>query len=61
MAHRFHCLEADDALCKACLRRCNAAGAHEFTVSDEAFDLFTRSFVPPTEKGSTIVRHPQDD
>ncbi|GJD62507.1 AAA family ATPase [Methylobacterium frigidaeris] len=60
VAHRLHYLEADDALCKARLRRRNAAGTHEFTVSDDAFDLFTRYFVPPaTEEGFTILRHPQ--
>ena len=59
-AHRLHFLEADDALCKARLRRRNADGTHEFTVSDEAFDLFTRYFVPPApDEGFTIEHHPQ--
>lgn len=61
-AHQLHELEADDALCKARLRRRNAAGAHEFTVSDDEFDLFTRFFVPPAaEEGFTVAHHPQDD
>lgn len=60
VAHQLHYLEADDVLCKARLRRRNAAGTHEFTVSDEEFDLFTRYFVPPTEEeGFTVVRHRQ--
>ncbi|MFH6782997.1 MULTISPECIES: AAA family ATPase [Methylobacterium] len=58
--HQLHYLEADDALCKARLRARNAAGTHEFTVSDEEFDLFTRYFVPPgPEEGFVVVRHPQ--
>lgn len=60
VAHQLHYLEADDALCKARLRARNAAGTHEFTVSDEQFELFTRYFVPPEpEEGFVIVRHPQ--
>ncbi|TNC07259.1 ATP-binding protein [Methylobacterium terricola] len=59
-AHQLHYLEADDALCKARLGARNAAGTHEFTVSDAQFDLFTRYFVPPgPEEGFVIVRHPQ--
>ncbi|KMO44390.1 cell division protein ZipA [Methylobacterium tarhaniae] len=59
-AHQLHYLEADDALCKARLHRRNAAGTHEFTVSDEAFDLFTRYFVPPApEEGFTVLHHRQ--
>jgi predicted kinase len=60
-AHQLHYLEAGDALCKARLRARNAAGTHEFAVSDEAFDLFTRYFVPPgPEEGFVVVGHPQD-
>ncbi|AWN52503.1 ATP-binding protein [Methylobacterium sp. 17Sr1-1] len=60
VAHQLHSLAADDALCKVRLHHRNAAGTHEFTVSDEEFDLFTRYFVPPTEEeGFTVVRHRQ--
>jgi predicted kinase len=62
VAHQLHYCEADDALCKARLRHRNEAGTHEFTVSDDDFDLFTRYFVPPSvEEGFTVVRHPQGD
>ncbi|SEP45631.1 Predicted kinase [Methylobacterium sp. ap11] len=61
VAHRLHYLEADDALCKARLRARNAAGTHEFTVDDAAFDLFTRYFVPPApEEGFEVVVHRQE-
>jgi predicted kinase len=47
-AHRLHYLDVADEVCKARLRRRNRSGEHEFTVSDEEFDLFTAHFVPPT-------------
>jgi predicted kinase len=47
-AHRLHYLDVADEVCKARLRRRNRSGEHEFTVSDEDFDLFTAHFVPPT-------------
>jgi predicted kinase len=61
VGHQLHYLAADDALCKARLRRRNAAGTHEFTVSDEQFDLFTRYFVAPTpDEGFAIVLRRQE-
>ena len=57
-AHRLHVLDVPDALCLARLRRRNAGGAHEFTVSDEDFALFTSRFVPPTpDEGFDVVVH----
>jgi predicted kinase len=47
-AHRLHFLDVTDAVCKARLRQRNAAGTHEFTVSDAEFDEITSYFVPPS-------------
>ena len=46
-AHRLHFIDVTDAVCKARLRQRNAAGTHEFTVSDAEFDEITSYFVPP--------------
>ena len=57
-AHRLHWLDVPDHVCKARLVGRNASGEHEFTVSDEVFDLFTSHFVPPTpEEGFDLVVH----
>ncbi|WP_298956919.1 ATP-binding protein [uncultured Methylobacterium sp.] len=62
VAHRLHYLDVSDEVCKARLRRRNADGRHEFTVSDEQFDLFTSYFVPPApEEGFTVVCHRTED
>jgi predicted kinase len=47
-AHRLHFLDVTDAVCKVRLRQRNAAGTHEFTVSDGEFDEITSYFVPPS-------------
>lgn len=57
-AHQLHWLDVPDDVCKARLHGRNAAGQHEFTVSDEMFDLFTSHFVPPTpDEGFNLVVH----
>jgi hypothetical protein len=57
-AHRLHYLDVADEVCKARLRQRNASGAHEFTVSDEEFDLFTAYFVPPSaDEAFEVVLH----
>ena len=57
-AHQLHYLDVPDETCKARLRERNAAGTHDFTVSDEIFDLFTSHFVPPTpDEGFNLVVH----
>jgi predicted kinase len=48
-AHSLHYLDVPDAVCKTRLHQRNAAGTHEFTVSDEVFDEITLVFVPPGE------------
>lgn len=45
--HKLHYLDVPDAVCKARLHERNAAGSHEFNVSDEEFDRITRHFNPP--------------
>ncbi|WP_407522875.1 AAA family ATPase [Methylobacterium oryzisoli] len=58
VAHQLHYLDVPDEICKARLRQRNAAGEHEFTVSDEQFDLFTSYFVAPApDEGFNVVLH----
>ena len=40
VAHRLHFIDMPDAVCKTRLRQRNAAGTHQFTVSDAEFDDF---------------------
>ena len=57
-AHCLHYLEVSDEICKARLHDRNASSAHEFTVSDSDFDLFTAHFVPPEKaEGFNVVLH----
>ena len=48
VAHRLHFIDMPDAVCKARLRQRNAAGTHEFAVSDAEFDEITGYLVPPS-------------
>ncbi|MGY2047441.1 AAA family ATPase [Methylobacterium sp. JK268] len=58
VSHQLHHLDVSDETCRARLHRRNASGAHEFHVSDEEFDLFTRYFVPPhPDEGFDVVVH----
>lgn len=56
-AHCLHVLDVPDDVCRARLRRRNAAGVHEFAASDAEFDVITSYFVPPAaaEGFETIV------
>lgn len=57
-AHQLHYIDVPDELCKARLRSRNKGGEHEFNVSEEIFDLFSRHFVPPaSDEGFEIVIH----
>ena len=57
-AHQLHYLDVSDEVCKARLRQRNEGGEHEFNVSDDDFDLFTRHFVPPSSnEGFEVVMH----
>jgi predicted kinase len=56
--HRLHYLRASDDECKDRLHARNRSGTHEYQVSDEDFDQFTRYFVPPgADEGFEIVEH----
>ncbi|WP_282605386.1 ATP-binding protein [Pelagibius sp. Alg239-R121] len=57
-AHKLHHLDVPDEICKARLRQRNLQGAHNFTPSDDDFDLITSYFVPPSsEEGFDIIRY----
>lgn len=45
----LHWLDVPDETCRERLRARNAAGAHEFAASDEAFELITAYFEAPNE------------
>lgn len=54
--HVVHWLDVPDETCRARLHARNAAGGHDFMVSDEQFDLITSYFEPPTaEEGLEVV------
>ncbi len=56
--HRLHFLDLPDDVCKARLRQRNAAGTHEYVVSDAEFATITSYFQPPTEQeGFTTIVH----
>lgn len=55
--HILHYLDVPDEVCKTRLRERNRGGHHDFTVSDEQFDLITGHFKPPSadEKFNVVV------
>lgn len=56
--HRLHYLRQSDATCRARLRTRNAAGTHEYEVSDDQFDIFTAYFIEPDPaEGFHVVVH----
>jgi predicted kinase len=56
--HQLHFLDVPDDICKARLRARNASGEHDFSATDEQFDLITRYFVAPEEQeGFNIIRY----
>jgi predicted kinase len=56
--HRLHVLDVPDEVCRARMHARNAAGTHEYVVSDEEFDAITRLYEPPTaDEGFTLVVH----
>lgn len=58
--HVLHYLDVTDEECRARLRRRNAGGTHEFTVSESDFALFTSHFIPPAaEEGLHVVCYPR--
>ena len=58
VVHRLHYLDVADDVCRERLRARNAAGTHDFTVTDAQFALFTRYFVAPTpDEGFDLIVH----
>jgi predicted kinase len=56
--HELHVLDVPDAVCLQRLRQRNAAGTHEFHVTDAEFEQFTRFYVPPSpDEGFNRVVH----
>jgi predicted kinase len=52
----LHWLDVPDEVCRARLHARNAAGGHDFAVSDEQFDLITSYFEPPSaEEGLEVL------
>ena len=47
--HILHFLDVPDDVCRERLRQRNAAGTHEYVVSDEIFDQITSHFVAPSQ------------
>jgi predicted kinase len=56
--HELHVLDVPDVVCLQRLRERNAAGTHEFQVTDAEFAQFTRFYVPPSpDEGFNVVVH----
>jgi predicted kinase len=56
--HRLHLLDVPDAVCLARVQGRNAAGEHEFTLSEAQFAEITRYFEPPTDaEGLNTIVH----
>lgn len=56
--HRLHVLDPGEEACRARLHARNAAGTHEYQVSDADFDLFNSHVVPPGDaEGFNLVRY----
>jgi predicted kinase len=56
--HALHYLRMDDETCKKRLHARNAAGGHEYVVSDAEFDQFNSYVVAPDEaEGFHVVVH----
>ena len=47
--HQLHFLDVPDDVCRERLRQRNAAGTHDYVVSDEVVDLITSHFVAPSQ------------
>ena len=59
--HQLHYLQTSDGTCKSRLQARNAAGTHDYQVSEADFELFTRFFVPPgAEEGFAVLPYHRD-
>jgi len=56
--HQLHLLDLPDEVCRDRLRERNANGSHDFSASEEQFDLITSYFEAPGEdEGFAIITH----
>jgi predicted kinase len=55
--HKLHWLDVPDEVCRARLRQRNAAGTHDFAVSDAEFDAITAHFMAPQPDEGFDVDH----
>lgn len=56
--HRLHYLKVSDEVCKTRLRARNAEGAHDFSASDQQFELITRYFAEPSpQEGFKVIEY----
>ena len=57
-SNRLHYLKVSDEVCKSRLRARNAESAHEFSASDQQFDIITRYFSEPAaDEGFDIIEY----
>ena len=57
-SNKLHYLNVSDDVCKSRLRVRNAEGGHEFSATDQQFEIITRYFSEPTaDEGFDIVEY----
>ncbi|MCK2175086.1 AAA family ATPase [Enterobacter asburiae] len=57
-SNQLHYLKVSDEVCKSRLRARNTEGMHEFSASDQQFDIITRYFEEPTtDEGFDITEY----
>ncbi|EPL6464360.1 TPA: AAA family ATPase [Proteus mirabilis] len=57
-SNQLHYLKVSDEVCKSRLRLRNAEGEHEFSTSDQQFEIITHHFSEPTaDEGFNIVEY----
>lgn len=57
-SNQLHYLKVSDEVCKSRLRLRNAEGKHEFSTSDQQFEIITHYFSEPTaDEGFNIVEY----
>ncbi|WP_312282286.1 ATP-binding protein [Pseudescherichia sp.] len=57
-SNQLHYLNVSNELCKARLRARNAEGEHEFSASDQQFEIITRYFSEPAaDEGFNIIEY----
>ncbi|MFA1646835.1 MAG: AAA family ATPase, partial [Enterobacteriaceae bacterium] len=57
-SNKLHYLNVSDDVCKSRLRVRNAEGGHEFSATDQQFEIITRYFSEPmADEGFDIVEY----